>query len=242
MFKHCSFEMDVPLSVLPRRPLGTGVPAVFEALLEVFSPRALSVHVDDQKAFELHRLEGGMAWGKQALWAGEQLIDGAALTRCVPELGAELVGELRARLAERSFRTIFVGASGALRHRAPGTSRPEWYGRWRIETPPALTELVDVRLQWTDDMHAFEFDLPDGGYPLTSVRLATDGNLDEGELATAADNRASIIPVLARVPDGLGLAAGEFRWSLGGDFGPLYPQDHAELRGVWLPRLNEAGP
>jgi len=152
--------------------------------------------------------------------------------------------ELARRFLEELGRTGAGGAPMRITPEpvAPGTNHPAWYGRWKIETPPCLIELVTVRLQWTDDLHAFELDLQNGGYPLTSVRLAAHGGLDDGDASAAAESRATILPVLERVPGCLGLARGEFDWSNGGDYGPLYPQDAAEIRNVWVPRLNAAAP
>jgi hypothetical protein len=240
MHKHCSFDMDVPLEVQPRRTLEVGVLAALDELLEVFAPRVLWAQIDDAETIEIKRVKTTPSWGTQALWDGEQMLLGAVTTSCPPGPAADMIRELSRHLTGRTIRSVFISADGALRHRAPDTSQANWHGRWKIDTPPALIDLIAVRLQWTDEMHAFEFDLANGGYPLTSARLAPDGSLDDGDLAAAAANRAMILPVLERVPACLGLVPGEFCWSIGGDFGPLYPRDEAEMRGIWLPRLNGA--
>lgn len=232
----CSFDMDVPRSVSPRRPLAEGAPAVFERLLEVFAPRSLWVQLDGRDVVELRRTD---ADAEQARWFGEEIVPGEPLTRCPPGPAADLVRELRATLATRNPASLFIGANGALRHRASGTAEEGWYGRWQLETG-ALLDLLEVRLQWTEDMHGFELELPHSGYPLTTVRLCSDGSVGAGDLDAARANRAAILPVLAEVPGCLGLTADQVRWSNGGDYGPLFPDDAAELRGVWLPRLRAA--
>lgn len=235
--KTCSFDMDVPRRVSPGRPLAEGAPAVFEHLLEVFAPRTLWIQLDGRDVVELRRTDD--AGAERSRWSGEELRPGDLLTRCSPGPGADLVRELRAALAARNPTSLFIGANGALRHRAPGTAAADWYGHWQLETG-ALLDLVEIRLQWTDDMHGFEFELPHSGYPLTSVLLRGDDSVGPGDPEAAHANRAAILPVLAGIPGCLGLTADQVRWSNGGDYAPLFPDDAADLRGVWLPRLRAA--
>jgi hypothetical protein len=212
------------------------VPAVFEHLLEVFAPRVLWIQLDGRDIVELRRTDGGT---EDARWLDEEIRPGHVLTLCRQGPAVDLVRELRATLVARNPVSLFVSANGALRHRAPGTAAADWYGRWQLETG-ALLDLVDVRLQWTDDMHGFELELPHSGYPLTTVQLRGDDSVDPGDPDAARTNRATILPVLAGIPGCLGLAADQVRWSNGGDYAPLFPGDAAELRGVWLPRLRAA--
>lgn len=235
--KSCSFDMDVPLTAVPRRPIAEGAAAVFEHLLEVFAPRVLWIQLDGRDVVELRRTHDGGTG--EARWFAEEIRPGEMLTRCPPGPAADLVRELRATLAARNPASLFIGANGALRHRAPGTAAADWYGRWQLETG-ALLDLVEVRLQWTEDTHAFELELPHSGYPLTTVQLRGDDSVGPGDPEVARANRAAILPVLAAIPGCLGLAADQVRWSNGGDYAPLFPDDAAELRGVWLPRLRAA--
>jgi len=236
--KTCSFDMDVPRGVLLERPLAEAAPAVFERLLDIFAPRMLWIQLDGGDVVEFCRTEDGGADG--ARWLDEEIRPGEVLTRCPPGPAASLLCELRATLAVRDPASLFIGANGALRHRAPGTAAADWYGRWQLETG-ALLDLVEVRLQWTD-LHGFEFELPHSGYPLTTVQLRGDGSVGPGDPEAAHTNRAAILPVLARIPECLGLAADEVVWSNGGDYAPLFPDDAIELRGIWLPRLRAADP
>jgi hypothetical protein len=234
--KTCSFDMDAPRGVSLQRPLAEGVPTVFEHLLEVFAPRALWVQLDGRDVVELRRTDGG---GTEARWLDEEILPGQVLTRCPPGAAADLVRELRATLAARNPASLFVSANGALRHRAPGTAEADWYGHWQLETG-ALLDLVEIRLQWTEDMHGFELELPHSGYPLTTLQLHGDGSVGPGDPDAARGNRSTIMPVLAAIPGCLGLASDQVHWSNGGDYAPLFPDDAAELRGVWLPRLRAA--
>lgn len=235
--KTCSFDMDVPRDVSLPRPLEEGAPAVFEHLLEVFAPRVLWIQLDGRDVVELRRTDDGGT--DEARWLDEEIRPGEVLTRCRPGPAVDLVRELRAILAARNPASLFVGANGALRHRAPGTLDLDWYGRWQLETS-ALLDLVEVRLQWTEGMHAFEFELPHSGYPLTTVQLRSNNSTGPGDPAAARANRAVILPVLMAIPRCLGLTAEQVEWSNGGDYAPLFPDDAAELRGVWLPRLQAA--
>lgn len=234
--KTCSFDMDVPGGVLLERPLAEAAPAVFERLLEIFAPRVLWIQLDGGDVVELRRTDGRGVEGTR--WLDEETRSGEVLTRCPPGPAAGLVCELRATLAARNPASLFISANGALRHRVPGTSAADWYGRWQLETG-ALHDLVEVRLQWTD-LHSFELELPHSGYPLTTVQLRGDDSVGPGDPEAARANRAAILPVLAGIPGCLGLAADQVRWSNGGDYAPLFPDDAADLRGVWLARLRAA--
>jgi hypothetical protein len=236
-FKACSFDMDMPLGAVPQRPIAEGAAAVFEHLLEMFAPRDLWLRLDGREVVQLHRTEDGGA--DEVRWLDEEVRPGEVLTRCPPGPAADLVRELRATLAARSPASLYIGANGALRHQAPGTTAADWYGRWQLETG-VLHDLVEVRLQWTEDMHAFEFELPHSGYPLTTVQLRSNDSVGPGDPDAARANRAAILPVLMAIPRCLGLTAEQVEWSNGGDYGPLFPDDAAELRGVWLPRLRAA--
>jgi hypothetical protein len=235
--KTCSFDMDVPRGVSLRRPIAESAAAVFERLLEVFAPRVLWIQLDGRDVVELRRADGN--GDEPARWLDEEIRPGEVLTRCPPGPAADLVRELRGALAARNPASLFVSANGALRHRAPGTGEADWYGHWQLETG-ALLDLVEIRLQWTEDMHGFELELPHSGYPLTTLQLRDDGSVGPGDPDAARSNRTTIMPVLAAIPGCFGLASDQVRWSNGGDYSPLSPDDAAELRGVWLPRLRAA--
>jgi hypothetical protein len=239
--KHLSIDFGVARDVRLRRPLSEGAPAVFESLLEVFSPRDLRVQINGEPGFRLERTAPERAYEETLLWFDEELVTGQVFTRCSAGATAELVSELRDRLAGVSVDTLYIGAQGALRHR-PAGMETAWYGRWMITTPPALIELVDVEMQWTQDMRAFWFNLPVEGYPLTSTQLGSTQFVEDGDSEAAATNRAAIIPVIGRVPACLGLQADEVKWSLVGDAANRYKADTRDIYEVWLPRLRAAGP
>ncbi len=230
-----SLILDVDRTVARApRPLADAAPAVLESMLEVFAPRQLWVQVDGEAPFTIDALALERV-GEQRLWAEEEVVPGAALTRCPPGPARALIDALRARLAHRHVSALFVGADGALRHRAAPTAEADWHGRWVVAG--GLLEIASLRLQWTADLRAFELSLPHSGYPLTTARLARDGSLEAGEAAVAVANRAAILPVVGRVRGALGLTAGEARWHDDGDYAPLFRADADEVRAVWLPRL-----
>ena len=239
-FKLFAMNMDVAKKAQPSIPLVKGVPAVFEHLLPVFSPRRFWCQVDGNQVIDLVRLDSRGAVGTQRLWEGETVSPSLPLTRCTQRPGEILVRELTEALRERTPRTLFVGAEGALRHRVPGTDLPDWYGRWVLDGASALDEVVRVGVQWTEDLHAFELVLPNSGSPLTAARLRADGYIGEGDVSVAAENRALILPFLEGIRESLGLAPGDVRWANDGDYGPLFPVDSAEMGDTWEPRLNGA--
>jgi hypothetical protein len=232
---HLSLDMDVTLDVRPRRPISDGAPAVFESLLEVFTPRELRIILDDGPVLRLGR-HSSERYGKSELWFDEETVAGEVFTQCSAGATGELISQLRTRLANHPTSSVFIRAEGGLRHSLPGGDTA-WYGRWRITTPPALVHLVVVRLEWTADSHAFWFDLPVEGYPLTSTQLGPTEFVKDGDSSAAAVNRAAIIPVLGRVPASLGLETGEVQWSVGGDAPNRYKEDTRDIYDVWLPRL-----
>src|SRR5258705_5678213 len=98
--KSCSFDMDVPLTAVPRRSIAEGAAAVFEHLLEVFAPRVLWIQLDGRDVVELRRADDGDT--EEARWLDEEIRPGEVLTRCPPGPAADLVRELRATLAARN--------------------------------------------------------------------------------------------------------------------------------------------
>jgi hypothetical protein len=206
----------------PGKPLGEAAVSLFEALGPLFAPRRFVFSIDQGELSYLTRSE-------RMRWNGEELT-GEALTRCEPGEANELLAELRERLAATRPKLLWVGADGALRHRAPRTADPAWYGRWRLQR--SLHEIIEPSFTWEGSDPAVEIRFPHAGYPLTSVELRgqPDGErvLDDGDAAAAAANRAAIAEVLARLPEAIGLTRADVEWQLHGDTEALaarYPED-----------------
>lgn len=217
--------------------VATAVPAMFEALLDIFAPLDLTYRIDDGDFVRVARLDPARAFNAEPLWCDEELTRDA-LTRCSPALGTDVVAELCDRLAGARARTFYVSAEGALRHRAAGTAEAAWYGRWRTTH---LHELATVSFTWTaDPLRGFELRCPLSGYPFTAVEPLVRGSLADGDPAIAAANREAMFPALCRVRAALGLDRGEVTWSNEGDYGALYRADRADIWKRWLPRLRES--
>lgn len=231
-----SLVMDVT-AAQPGRPLAEVAPAVLEGLRDVFAPRLLWVQIDGGEPFQISALAEGPA-ARQPLWRGEEPVSGFPLTRCNPGPLPGLLDELRARLRGRSPASLFLGADGALRHRACDRAEPDWYGRWTADG--GLLDIAAVRVQWTADLRGFELGLPHSGYPFTASRLAADGTLEDGDAEVAAANRAAIIPALAAVRPAFGLSAAQARWHDDGDYAALFQADADDLRRRWIPWLDAA--
>jgi hypothetical protein len=206
----------------PGKPLGEAAVSLFEALGHLFAPRRFVFSIDQGELSYLTRSE-------RMRWNGEELT-GEALTRCEPGEANELIAELRAKLAASRPLRLWVGADGALMHRAPRTADPVWYGRWRLQR--SLREIIEPSFSWEGSEPAVEIRFPHAGYPLTSVELRDqpDGErvLDDGDAAAAAANRAVLAQVLAGLPDAIGLARADVDWQLHGDTAALaarYPDD-----------------
>jgi hypothetical protein len=237
-FKLCFLVMNVRPEAQPRRALCEAIPNLLERWqAEFFSPRALHLWLDGGEAIELTRFDAARSVRTQPLWQDEVVEDGQSLTRCSPAQGSSLIAEAAALLTERQPRTLYLSAEGALHHRAAGDTQPHWYGRWVITEPPTLSELIKIRIEWTEERRNLELSFHLSGYPLTSVTPLPSGNLGAGDSKIAAANRALIIPALAYAPLSFGLAPGEVRWIDDGDYAGLYPEDAASLREHWLPRL-----
>ena len=212
----------------------TAVPAMFEALQDIFAPLDVTYRIDDESWVHIARLDATRSFNTTPLWCDEELTRDA-LTRCTPTLGTDVIAELCDRLAGRTPAWFYISAEGALRHRAAGDTEPAWYGRWRHEV---LDELVTVSFTWTKDpLRGFEMRCPLSGYPFTAVQPMVRGNLVDGDAATAAHNRAALIPSLCRVREALGFDRAEIDWHNDGDYGALYPIDRADLWKTWLPKL-----
>lgn len=206
--------------------LADAVPAAFDCLRGWFAPRRFVYSLDDGELRYLTR-------GERGDWDGEERTSDA-LTRCPPGDASGLIGELRDVLAAAQPRQLWLGARGALLHRAPATAEAAWYGRWRLLR--ALHDLIEASLSWTDETRALELRFPIAGYPLTAVVLRgqPDGDrvLDAGDAAAAAANRAQLRAALAQLPTALGLSRHEVRWELGGDVTALagrFPADAAAI-------------
>ncbi len=209
------------------RPLGSAPAALLAALAPVFQPRTIWVLADGVRELELERMatEGVR---DQLLWLGESVDAASALTHVSPP-DAGLVAE----------RSLYLSASGALRFRAPGAPTPAWYGRWHLGQPACLWDLVTVRLEWTDETRTVELSLGLSGFPLTTVDLLRDGSLGDGDPQLAAANREDMFQALARVPGAIGVPPGGARWISDGDYAGLFPADADDVRGRWIPWLND---
>ena len=207
-------------------PFARTIPALFEALLDVFVPFDIALAIDDD--FErIARIDPVRAFNHEPLWCDEELTR-EPLTRCKPESGADVVVELWERLAGRSIQTITLEAEGALLHR---TDVRAWYGRWcATELRPVAT----VRFAWP--AHGFTFDCPHAGYPLTSTRLLAR-TIGDGDPAIAEENREAILPAFCRVREALGFDRDEVEWRNDGDYGRTYRDDRTDIWKRWLPRL-----
>jgi hypothetical protein len=203
---------------VPPPAYATAVPALFEALLDVFAPLEVAVAIDDAQ-LEIARVDPVRGFGTDALWCDEELTRDP-LTRCSPALGTDVVAELHDKLAGIAPARFAIHAAGAVRHRAAGTATAAWYGRWRSD---GLQSIVTVGF----DQRGFALDCPLDGYPFMPVRPLAS-KLAAGDRALAAENRALWLPALCDVRAALGFDREEVEWSALGD---------ALLRKDWLPRL-----
>lgn len=231
MFDSLAIRMEMKRP--PPRPLGDAAAALFEHLLLLFAPRRF---VYARGLGEIHYLTRG----DRGHWDGEELTSDA-LTSCPPGEASELVAELSAALATSALEELWVGAKGALLHRAPHAAEPAWFGRWRMGR--SLHELVNVSFGWSDELRGFEIDFPNDGYPLTSaeLRAAAVGErwIDRTDATASSANRTHLFALLATLPDVLGLARVDVRWGLAGDVAAIearYPDDAAAI-DVLLARL-----
>lgn len=224
MFK--AYSVVLQMRQPPARPLADAAPAVFEHLLSIFAPRRFVYAVD---LGELRYL----SHGERGRWNGEELTTDA-LTLCPRGDAGELVAELRRALATTGPAQLWVGAEGALHHRAPRAHAPAWHGRWRMGR--LLNELVELAFGWSDDLRGLEIRFPNEGYPLTATELRAQPSgerwIDGGDPTAAADNRAQVFEALAGLPGVLGLGSTDIAWELHGDANALaarYPDDARAL-------------
>ena len=214
------------MQVKPDTPppvFATAVPAMFEALLDVFAPLDVLVEVDDD-FYRVSRIDPVRVFATEPLWCDEELTRDA-LTRCPPTLGTDVVAELHERLAGIAPTMFYVAAKGAVHHRVEGTDAPAWYGRWR---GAGLADLVTIKFRWAMLWRGFEVQSL-GGYPFAPVRPLVNRFAD-GDAAIATQNRALWLPALANVRAALGFDREEVEWRIEGD-------GSAEIRKDWLPHL-----
>src|SRR5512139_2710633 len=102
----------------------TAIPALFEALLDVFAPLDVHVHIDDER-LRIARFDPVRVFETVPLYCDEELTRDA-LTRCRPTLGTDVVAELHERLAGIAPRVFYISAEGAVLHRAANTDAPAW--------------------------------------------------------------------------------------------------------------------
>jgi hypothetical protein len=233
-FKSFRLELEAHRDV-PPPAFATAIPQLFEALLDVFAPLDVTYAIDGGDFVRVTRLDPVRAFANEPLWCDEELTRDA-LTRCKPGLGTDVVTELYDRFAGIAPQSFYISAEGALRHHAPGTDEPAWYGRWRSTH---LHELCTVSFHWTaDPWRGFELRCPLSGYPFTSVRPLVRGSLADGDPAIAAENRALLFPALAKVRGALGFDPHEVEWGHdAADYGPLFPDDRRDIAKRWLPLL-----
>ena len=233
-FKAFSLDMQVHRDAKPVA-FATGVPAMFEALLDVFAPLDVTFKIDDGDVVRIARIDPVRSYNAEPLWCDEELTRDA-LTRCKPTLGTDVVAELYERFAGTSPKKVCVSAEGALLHRAPGTDEPAWWGRWRSSY---LHELCEVHFWWTDEpWRGFELLCSISGYPFTSVRPLVRGTLAKGDPVIALENRELLFPALARVRAALGFDRHEVTWgNARGDYGAAFPDDRKDIWKRWLPQL-----
>jgi hypothetical protein len=217
------------------RPLAAVPAALLEAMAPVFLSRTIWVLVDGEHELQIERMSSGQI-GKQRLWAAEAWSAGEVLTECSLRDDG-IVADLRDALAPLTARSVFMRAEGALRFHTSGSPEPRWYGRWYVQEPPCLLDLVTVRFEWTAEARTVELSLGCSGYPLTSSDLRLDGSLGDGAPEIAAANRELMFQTLARLPGAIGVPAGGARWSDDGDYGYLYGVDAKDIRSRWLPWL-----
>lgn len=204
---------------------------IFETLGSVFVPRHVLIVRDGKDEPTLERL-ASTKYQNKTLWAGEEILDDV-LTHFTP--GDSLLDELDARLTGAG--TLELTAHGALRHRAPGTAAPAFYGRWRHAA--WLETFAKVYFTWSDQQRELEIAFPLGGYPLTRSRLTSEEIVD-GDVEVARENALAIINVLGRLRHALGLAENEATWSQSGDYSSWYPDDADACERIWLPKLRNA--
>lgn len=225
--KSCLLVLDIATAP-SKNIIREGAPRLLEALKEVFVPCAIHARLDDVP-LTLERTKSGVYHG-EPLWSGEE-ITGSQLTHFNPN-GDNLVSQLRTALSSANASAFQLTASGALFHRAPGTSSPAWYARWR--TPTSLEDAWTVGFTWDADVKEVEVRFPLGGYPLTSSQLGAD-RIEDGDADAAVENRAGIFSELAQLPAVLGLTRSA--WTAEGDFQRWFPEDAAAIRNNWIAQL-----
>jgi hypothetical protein len=202
----------------PPCAFATAVPALFEALADVFAP--LDVVIGHG---HIARLDPVRVFNTVPLWCDEELTRDP-LTRCLPTLGTDVIAELHEACADLAPPEVIIDAQGALLHRAAHTAAPAWYGRWCSEQ---LRDIISVHVRWTERSRGFALHCELGGYPFTATRLTTNRATD-GDAAIAAENRALWLPALCRVRAAFGFDREEVEWRVLGD---------AAARKDWLPHL-----
>ena len=223
-------EIELPIAQAPS--------AVLDVLTPVFAPRRVWFLVDGDREIELS-CESDDTVGSQHLWVGESLGTGDVVTRFAPQEDG-FAENIRRVLTSTPMRSIAMSADGALRYLPSGATAPAWHGRWHLNEPACLLDLVSVRFQWDDDDHLFEFSLSFSGFPVTSSLLLPDGSVGTGDSHAARENRELVFQALRNLPSALGIPMGAARWIDDGDYAALYRADADEIRGKWLPFLNEA--
>lgn len=207
----------------PPPVFATAVPALFDALLDVFAPLDVSIAIGDD-TLACARIDSVRVFGTEPLWCDEELTRDV-FTRCPPTLGTDVVAELYERLAGLAPASFEVTAAGACKLIAHGGDAPAWYGRWRGD---GLQALVTIVIHWTK-RRGVELRCPLDGYPFAPVRPRTS-RLSPGDRAVAAENRALWLPAVCNIRQALGFDREEIEWTT----------DDPNLRKDWLPRLRES--
>lgn len=222
--------VSLRMQVKPEAPppvFATGVPAMFDALLDVFAPLDVRVGIDGDQ-YLVARIDPDRVFATEPLWCDEELTRDV-LTRCRPTLGTDVVAELHDRLAGIAPSAFEIEARGAVFHRLPGTDAPAWYGRGRARwTRDGLHDLVTIKFRWATAWRGFEL-ATINGYPFVSLRPLASGFV-AGDDGVAADNRALWFPAIANVRAALGFDREEVEWRIEGSL-------DARVRKDWLARL-----
>jgi hypothetical protein len=230
---HISMRPKYGLEV-PPPAFATAVPAMFEALLDVFAPLSVALAIDDDLSIRIERLDEERRYGSQPLWCDEELTR-HPLTSCKPDLGADVIAELYDRLANTTPKWLYVSAQGALRHVSAGTTTPAWYGHWRMDQ--TLRELATVSFTWTrDPLREFDMYCPLSGYPFTATKPLHRPELGNGDFQLARQNRELLMPALCRVREALGFDREEVYWHIDGH--SYEKRDFIDLQTRWLPVLS----
>src|SRR5678816_1166224 len=141
--KVCDIVMRIGPDARSRHTLDVAVGNLFERWAQdFFSPRAVDGWLNGARTPNtVSALDPSRRVGTQPLWVDETIAGERPLTVCSPDEGSRSCGQLRKLLASHAPESLLLRAAGALRHRAADEPEPRWYGRWRIPSRLALSEI-----------------------------------------------------------------------------------------------------